>query len=312
MRILIDIFTKNILLKIVAVLMAIIFWFIVQAEQVTEVQRKLTINLATPEDVIIQGGDNRQMDIRLKGPKAILAAYYVEGINLQATLTLPHKQTGKTIRIRMQKQYISNLHERIAVEFDEAFIEVLLHQKIIRNLPVRPVLIGKPKDGYTVEKIIVEPAEIELEGGANDLASLLEVNNVPLNITDLSQSTQFEDVLLDLTHLKTVKAKTQIVTIKLLIGEEKRNKKFENIPVLLVNDLYRSQYQPKKITIEIQGTKGIINFIKPEDFQAVIDVKDDQPGSKVNKKVQVKIPPNTTLIESTPEWITVRISNYKK
>ena len=311
MEYLIDFFTKNIILKVLAIILAFIFWFIVQAEQITQVESKVNVHLETPDDVIIEGGNNRNIEARLQGPKAIIAAFYMDEDPLQASITIPHKQTAKIIKIRMHKRYISNLHERINIEFDEPYLEVLLHQKIKRLLPVRPVLVGKPKVGHTVEKIVMDPSEIEVVGGANELASLTHINNVPLNITDLSQSTLFEDVMLDLSTLKTASLKNTVITIKLLLGEEKQNKKFTNIPVKLINASYHSYFSPKVVTIEVQGTRGIINFIKPNYFHAVIYIKDERPGKKINKKVQVKIPPNTTLIETTPEWITVKVSTRR-
>lgn len=311
MKIIVGLFTKNIVLKFVAIILATAFWFIVQAEQIDSIQRKVQVSLITPDDVIIEGGKERTVGIRLQGPKAILATY-LEGTPFQASISIPHKQTGKPIRIRLQKQYIQSIHDRVGVEFDEQFVVVLLHQKIKKRLAVRPILIGKPKDGYTVEKIIVEPPEIELEGGDNELTSLTEVNNVSLNITNLSQSTQFEDVLLDLSNLKTVSIKNQTITIKLLIGEEKLNKKFANIRVKLLNETYKAYFSPRTVAIEVQGTRGVMNFIKSRDFQAVLDIKGILPETKINKKVQIKIPSKTTLIEIIPEWITVTVSKTKK
>lgn len=303
--------SHNFGLKFTAVFLAIVFWFFVQSELTQQVQRNCRITLLTPQNIIVEGGSVREIKVTVRGPKAILAAYYIEDLPIEGTITVPQQITERSIRIRLHRQYLKNVRDRVHVEFEDPYINIVLHKRIKKRVPIRPILIGKPKKGFTVEKIIAEPPEIELEGGANELANIVEISNVPLNITDLEQSTLFEDISLDLSKLKSIRNLNQTIAIKLLIGEEKQNRRFARIPIKTVNAIFVGKFSPRTVTIEVQGTRGIINFVKSSDFQAVVDVKDIPSGQTVEKKVQVKIPPNTTLIETTPEWVKVTITNDK-
>jgi YbbR domain-containing protein len=68
--------------------------------------------------------------------------------------------------------------------------------------------------------------------------------------------------------------------------------------------------RPRYVSIVIQGTPGILSFIKRTDLRAFLDGRDLIPGQH-ERKIQVKIPPDTVLIETYPENATVEISSKK-
>jgi len=55
-----------------------------------------------------------------------------------------------------------------------------------RTVPVSPVIIGTPAAGFEVASVTVDPVVIQVEGDANDLASLDRADTVAVSVTGLS------------------------------------------------------------------------------------------------------------------------------
>ncbi len=60
---------------------------------------------------------------------------------------------------------------------------------------------------------------------------------------------------------------------------------------------YAANIYPKQVSIVIQGTPGVLSFISKADLRAFVDLSDLKPGNH-DRSVQVKIPPDTVLIET--------------
>jgi YbbR domain-containing protein len=55
-----------------------------------------------------------------------------------------------------------------------------------RTVPVSPVIIGTPAAGFEVASVTVDPVVVQVEGDANDLASLDRADTVAVSVTGLS------------------------------------------------------------------------------------------------------------------------------
>ena len=87
----------------IALLLAILFWYIVQSEQVLEINRKIRVTLLTPEGFIVKGGSVYYKDATLRGPRALLSHFSMEPLAAHVKLFADKPQT---IKIRIDKEYI--------------------------------------------------------------------------------------------------------------------------------------------------------------------------------------------------------------
>jgi len=94
--------------------------------------------------------------------------------------------------------------------------------------------------------------------------------------------------------------------VALQIGEAKKNRRFENIPVSVVGGAVAPLPRLKPVSIEIQSTPSILNSVSEADLAAFVDVSGLEPG-KFDKDVQVKIPSDTVLIEVNPKAVQIQV-----
>ncbi len=295
-RIIFDNFTY----KLIAFLLGVIFWYIVQSEQVLEVNRKIRVQLIAPDGFVVKGGNTQYKDATLRGPRALLNHFSMEPIQAQVKL---YADKPQTVRVRLDKEYIKAWNDRIKITIYDAYISVFLDRKMEKELPVKPNLIGLPKDGYLIEKTIVIPEQVLVSAAASELQRIDAISSEPIDIKDISESKSFDAILLTDPTLKVSAKKVQV---NVLVGEKKVNKSFANVMIEVESTNFPLKIKPTRVSVVIQGSPSKLNLVRDGDIRAFLNVK-DLPVGIFEHKIQVKIPPDTVLIETNPENAIIEI-----
>jgi YbbR domain-containing protein len=95
------------------------------------------------------------------------------------------------------------------------------------------------------------------------------------------------------------------------VGEKKVNRSFQNIPIEIESANYPIKIKPTRVSVIIQGNPAKLDSIKDGEIRAFLNVKELGPGV-YEQKIQIKIPQDSVLVESTPENISIEIYGKKK
>jgi YbbR domain-containing protein len=299
---------RNLQYKISALILACLFWYIVQGEEILEINRRIVVNIKVPEGYMIKGPETRIKDATLRGSRVLLGDFSTKP--LEATIRIADGKTGQ-LRYRIDKEYIRNWDNRIKLTVHDPYITVFVDEKLSRTVPVREFLKGVPGDGYIIEKTVIKPSTITVTGLKSEVSKINEILTEPIDVENLQATKSFEAKLMAQDVPKSGLSVDK-VSVNLLVGEKKINKRFGSVPVEVVGSEYLTAVKPRFVSIVIQGTPGVLSFIKRSDLEAFIEARELEPGKKHNRVVQVKIPPSTVLIETFPQSATVEIYNQKR
>ncbi len=299
----------NLPYKITAAILACMLWYIVQGEEILEVNKRIAVTVAVPDGYTIKGPTLRYKDATLRGPRVLLGQYMEGRKPLEATIKIPPGKAGQ-LRYRVDRENLTSFDPRVRMTIHDPYIVVTVDEVSGKKVPVREVIEGVPAQGYMLEKVVIEPDSVNVSGLKVDLAKVNQVATEQINISGLKQPKVFE-VSLVKTGLGEVQLGVTRVTVKVAIGEQKINKKFASIPVEVVGSDYLTNVRPQFATIVIQGTPGVLSFIKKADLRAFVDVRDLTPG-RYDREIQVKIPSETVMIETHPKSTSVEIYNQKR
>jgi YbbR domain-containing protein len=302
---LIFIITNNFWYKVAALALAILIWAIVQGDEILELNRTVHIKIIAPEDHIVRESAIPPLNATIKGPR-ILMGELIGQRDLTATIRLQPHEIGE-LRLRVTRENFSDWDERVTLIVHEpSNVSVFVDEKQSADLPIREVLQGAPADGYIVEKVTIKPKSVSVTGLKSELKKIKEVITEPLDITGIQQSKNFEAKIV--AHgLTRAELSESTATVSLQVGVSKENKKFAAVPITIVGSTNGVTVRPKYVTIELQGTPAILNFIKPTDLRAMVDIS-NLPAGRHDREVQVKIPTDTALIETNPDKVSVYIS----
>lgn len=139
----------NLPYKIAALILACLFWYIVQGEEILEINRTIIVNLSVPDGVLIKGNRTRTKDATLRGPRVLLGDF--SGKPLEAEIAIKKNELGQQ-RIRVDKTFIKDWDNRIKLTVHDAYLSVFTDVKKSKKVRVTEYVKGVPADGYIIEK----------------------------------------------------------------------------------------------------------------------------------------------------------------
>jgi hypothetical protein len=294
--------------KVSAVGLALIIWYIVQGEEILEINRRIIVTIEVPEGMTQKGSKTSVKDATLRGPRVLLGDFSTKP--LEAVLRIPESKKGKPLRYRIDKEYIRNWDSRIRLTVHDAYLTVFVDEKFSKKVPVKEFLKGVPAEGFIIEKTSIKPQFVTVTGLKSEVSKIDEVLTSPIDVEGLQQSKSFEARLS--SEFSEESLSETVATVFLQVGEKKINKEFRAIPIEVKGNEFLSALKPKTVSIKIQSTPGVLSFIRATDLEAFVEAGELAPGKKYVREIQVKIPPSTVLIETFPKNATLEIYNQKR
>lgn len=296
---------RNFPYKIAALALACLFWYIVQGEEILEINRRVQVTIEVPDGYAIKGPHIRFKDVTLRGSRVVLGDFSTK--YLEASIRIPDGKTG-LLRYRIDKEFIKSWDPRIRLTVHDPYISVYVDEKASKKVPVREFLKGLPADGYIIEKTVIKPNIVTIMGLRSEVNRIEEILTEPIDIENLSSGKTFEVHLIS-KDLPPSGISVDKVSVTLSVGEKKVNKPFDAIPIQVLGTAHRYAVKPKFVSIVIQGTPGVLGYIKRADLEATVDARDLEPGKKYTRPIQVRIPPDTVLIETFPQTVQLDLGS---
>jgi len=299
----------NFLYKLAALILGAFAWYIIQGEEILEINHHIQVSIIIPDGLMIKGSTTRIKDATLKGPRVLLGDLTSNKIPIEARVYLQKDKKGK-IRILLGKQHLLNWNDRINVTIHDAYLNIFMDEKVTRTLAIKEYFQGVPAEGYIIEKASLKPNSVTITGLKSEVRKLKHIITLPINIDGIQQTKSIEADLA-LSDLPISDASTEKVTVNVQVGEKKVNKRFGSIPIEIEGSAYASNVKPRYVSIVIQGTPGVLTFVKRSDLRAFLDARELSPG-RYEKKINVQIPPDTSLIETFPENANIELLKEKR
>ncbi|MBC7658749.1 MAG: hypothetical protein H7249_03490 [Chitinophagaceae bacterium] len=301
LRSIFNLFFHNFGYKLLAILLAVVVWAIIQGEQIQEVNREILVEIHVSPEYGVRGDLLRIKAATIRGPQAWLLEVPKR---LTAEVFVPPGRIGEH-RVRLSKDDVKNLNERLELIIHEPNLVLYVDKLMERSVPIKETIHGAPADGFTVERVNIEPKNVVVKGIRKDVMDLRTIYTEPVDVTGLKESKTLETRLIS-PGLGSEALAVEAVKVQLQVGNSRINKRFSNIPVEIVGATRRTKITPQFASILVQGVPNVLNKLQRSDFKAFIEVRSLGPG-KYEEDIKVKIPAETVLIETFPEKGNVTI-----
>lgn len=302
MKILLARLTYNMSYKATALLLGSMLWYFVQGEEIVEVHKKIAVNIVVDPGLVVKGSKVRYLEATIKGPR-VLQSYYISQ-SVEAQLMIPKGKMGAQ-EFRIEKHMIEGWNPKLDIVIHDPIVSIFIDQKISRSITLKAMTQGLPGSGMTVEKIELKPNSVMVTGPKSEIDKTPEISTLPLDVSGLKASQSMESGLI-LDSAKGLTASPERVTAQIQLGESRVNRQFISIPLSLEGASKSTAYSPKFVSIVLQGTKKSIEAVERKEIQAFVDASELPPGSH-HRRIQVKIPVDTTLIETMPSEALIEI-----
>ena len=161
---------RNLSLKIVSVVLAALLWLIVSGERTVERALRIPLEFANiPAQLELVGDPPTVVDVRVRGASGTLGRLSAGDMAAILDVRTPrpgqrlYHLTGSEVRAPFGVDVVQVAPSTIALFFERSSA---------KTVAVSPVLEGQPAEGYVVDRVTADPANVEVVGPASALKEL--------------------------------------------------------------------------------------------------------------------------------------------
>ncbi|MBD0383901.1 CdaR family protein [Paenibacillus sedimenti] len=228
--------------------------------------------------------------------------------NVLGEVSVDKAQSAVTKQVRLQA--FNKEGKEVVVNMNPTVVDVEVPiTSPFQTIPLQLKLSGEPPKGYAIASVTQNPDKITVYGTQEEVDRLEFYQGPQLSIQDIKET---KDYSLDIPLRNKV---TQLDPDKVIVRVEivpSITKAMENIPITIIgqNENYNTKVvapDTAKLNVTVEGAPALIDQIKPEDIQAILDVSNLPPG-KHELNVTMNLPTYVKL--GLPEDVkaTVEIS----
>ena len=331
-----EIFTGNILTKLMALVMAAALWLYAINRHTRDLTEMVKLSVSVPEDVTILEQSTEELTVHLRGPQNSIDSVedMIKNRKILAKYIAKESPSGMEDQI---KQTIPITRECLNLPGDVKMVsvypdkfDILLGKLQKKKLKVNLQEKGEPAIGYVIANAFVFPSEVEVSGPLNTLKETSEINTVPIDISGITtdQNLTFpwrigidQKVILKQGNKNISIPVTckEDVRVWLQIAEQQDTKYFEKIKIKVLRPSeypYEIKLQDEFIKVMIKGPKLLLDKLNTEDVVLYIDVTSLKPPGPYKQPIKCVLPKNIELVDKLPEVRldlreTVRVSEIK-
>ncbi|MBD3306278.1 hypothetical protein GF339_07795 [candidate division KSB3 bacterium] len=295
----------NLGLKLVALILAIIIWFLVVGGQKSEVRVTVPLELRNVPTNLEIIKSISQVEVTVRGFSNVVKSLTPADIDVYIDLSNVVRGSNT---FGLSPEDITVPVGVTVTQVSPSTIDVLLDAIVRKTVSVEPLLRGTPAEGYRVGNITVQPEQITITGAQTLLKPITKVETEAVILDNPSENfLKKVKVRLPNTTLRIEKDEEKIVAVNVEIIPETIGRFFEDIPLRVQGETRSFVLSPDSITALIYGPKLEISQMAPEDIPAVIDTR-SLPTGVSEVQVTFNLPPSMSVRTYYPKRITIRIS----
>lgn len=300
---------KNITLKLVALSLAIIIWFLVVGEQKSEVRLTVPIELRNLPTHLEITESISQVEVTLRGFSSFVKRLTSSDIDVY--IDLSNVVQGANSFVLSPEEIVVPVGATV-IQVSPSNIEISLDATVRKTVTVEPVVRGKPADGYVLGEVTVEPETIKLAGAQTLLKPLTKVETEVITLDGVQENFMKKvKIKLPNSSLRIEKEEERVVTVQVKIRPEMIDRFFEDIPLLVREEETRPfKLMPESITALVNGPKLTLLEMKPAAIPAIIDTT-SLPEGQATVQVRFALPDSMKVKTYYPKTITITILEKK-
>ena len=299
----------NIMIKLIAIALAILLWFNVVTNK--EYEHELTLPVTAVEFPAGLGPVNPLPDSLLvrvlaEGKKLLSSDWKKSGLRIKATRL---RRGNNRLEINMETVSLVRPEEITLLDIPE--INSIAFQLDRIDSVYRPVasrVAVVPSRGYM---IVSGRTTINLDSvlvvGPRSVVAQIDSVFTKQKILDDKDENINTVVDLEIPEEFLISLGVDSVNIEIIV-DKIETVRFDNIPVILSGDLNRrgAIVDPDRIAIELEGPRELIDSLTQRDFRARVDYKGTIADGYVVP--DISLPQNVSIVKITPDSIRILVS----
>ena len=296
---------RNLGLKALAVVLAVLLWITVAGEHVVERSLRVPLEFRNvPEQLEIVGNTPDTVDVRLRGSSALLSR--VQAGEIVAVLDLAAARAGS----RLFHLRPDEVRAPFGVEVSQvipATLALELEKSARRRVPIMAATDGEPAPGYVVGKVSSDPAMVEIVGPESRVRQIAEATTEPVTIKDAKARVR-DGVTVGVVDTSVRLAQPQIAQVTVEIWPAPVERRLGEVPVRYRNVAQglTAQLTPRFVQMSVRGPEEVLTLLQADSVQAFVDLAGLGTG-RYNLRVQVDPGERFGVVAIDPPVVSVTV-----
>lgn len=291
-------------LPVISLVIAVILWFYAVGEQSIEVTLSTHLKVDPPAGgrMTVLSSSIENVGLRLSVPRNILSVISQDSVQAYHQIKGVDKAGEYNFALEERDIILPPGNIRILNIYPES-VTVTLDELIVQKLPIRVSLEGEPAHGFLIDdkKIELNPNAALIEGPKAKLEKLDAIPTETLDAVGRMRSFRRKVALKLDSDLRSI-TRNLMVDVFVPIRREFSVIVFHDIPVKVLKDskmAFGVSVQPELVSFAVNGPKGVLDKLKPQDILAFVDVSALEKGEH-DLPLQLKLPDEVQLNHDTP------------
>lgn len=297
-----DLYTKNLTLKITALVTTLGLWFMVTTSYKVEIVKKLPLNFITASDLVVNADTVRDVEVRIVGPRIFLKEIMQK--NYLLNIDLRDRKQGY-VNYRLFPELLKLPIGVKITGFYPSEVSTRLEKLSVKTVSVVPSFTGETPYGYKIKSINIEPKRVEVSGPESVLAKSEEIYTEVIDLSQISEP-MTRNISLDSKYREKFKSvSAENFSLLIDIVPYVVTKTFSDVNIRVIGtrsfDLTKN-----KVTVTVEGPKSLVDKLSVQDIRPTVDLSFNAPGT-YDESVIVKLPDGIRLVSAIPKKIKVSI-----
>lgn len=300
----------NILIKILAVLLAVLLWFYVISQKDYEYDLTLPVTeVDYPSGLGLVDGmpDSLSIKIFAEGQKLLGSSWKKAGLKIKANRL---RRGVNNLELNLETVSLVRSEDITLLDLDgPALVQIHLDRIDSTYKPIVSRLAVAPAEGYSTvigsEK--VEPGQIMISGPVFLLGRIDTIYTEQKIIDDVKKPVDIS-LKLDIPRNLTLTSDTDSILVSVAV-DKVVSREFKDLAVAVNKTGQRKRViiDPEKVSLEISGPKSVIDSLNDSDLKVSV-TSTATPGSSWVKPL-TELPANIQLKKITPDSIRILVEN---
>ena len=301
-----SLFTDEWQLKIAALVGAVFTWFFYDMISLEERYLTVPLEVSINETVAPLRSYPEAVKLTVRGRAEDIYLFSDEDFRAFADFSA-HDVPGRyAVPISVQSLRSAELLNDIQIDTDPKFLDLAFDWKVTKQVEVTADLKGFPAPGFEVAEVRVEPAFVEISAPESVAAPIETVSTIPIPIDGSRNSfSVLAEVAID---DKTVSfTGDPIVRLYVTVSEVYVEKTFEPLPIELNHPPSGGtlSIEPQTGSLSLSGRQLLMDGLSAADVSLKVDLPELVPGESVELPVVPSVPEGTTVLQQTPQTVTI-------
>lgn len=268
-----DYVLENTGLKVLALLITGVLWLSVAARPVSQITLNAVpialVNLGTANPLTVSKYDTLTARVYLEGPRDVLDALRAGQLTVSADMS----KAEPGVRVIPLTIEPAGLPASVKVkEIEPRSIRVTVERVIEKEVPITPRFEGEPRTGYEVIDWQITPATVSIGGAESQVRDITVASTETVRLNDRIAPFS-ETVAIDIgsPNLSISDNSGRKVMLQVNIGEVRKERVIDNVPVTLLLAPRRARPNPRFVKVTVYGASSAVDGVTAADVSAEIE-----------------------------------------